>query len=229
MSFLNFFRKNKPESEAGFPAAITLTSINIRLGGDVHAMAGRDVPQIFELPIPFRNKIGSGLLPDEIKGPVTTVSQITIDKPFELLEIKPSLPIEVPYQSEKKFILKIKGPEGSYNGPLLIKFDTSSKDNIDVNVSKIWLTGPTRRMELEESAFSMNIKKGQTFRRDIQAYKVLSLGQKVTSITMQAPFEVAATDPKLPFTIDRKDSYVVSLFIKCPAFSYAGDMDIIFK
>jgi hypothetical protein len=173
--------------------------------------------------------LGNGLLPDNLKGPDITISQITVDKPFQLLEIKPVLPVDVPYMSDTSFSLKIKGPEGSYSGPLVIKLDTNSKENIDLNVSRVMLVGPDKRFELEASAFNMNIKKGQIFKRDIQLFKVLSLGQKVSSIEVVKPFELASCDPKVPFTLDRKDSYIVSLFIKCPDFSYAGEMEILFK
>ena len=224
------FLKRKSTSTASDPSLKTsITSINIRLGGDVHSLPGRDVGDVFDVAIPFRNRLGNGLLPDNLTGPNITVSGIAVDKPFELLEIKPQLPVEVPYMSNRGFSLKIRAPQGSYNGPLLIKFDTSSKDNIDLNVSRIMLVSEAKRVELEGSTFNMNIKRGQIFRRDIQLYKVLSFGQKVSAVEVAKPFEIISTEPKVPFTLDKKDSYIVTLFIKCPEFSYAGEVEISFR
>jgi hypothetical protein len=228
LSFLDFFKKGKKEGPSA-GSRTTITNINIRLGGDVHSLPGRDVGDSFDLTIPYKNTIGNGLLPDNLKGPDVTVSQITIDKPFELVECKPNLPINIPYMSQEKFALKIKAPNYSYNGPMVVKFDTSSKENIDVNVSKIMFVHGTKRVELESSAFNMNIKKGQVFKRDIQLYKILSFGQEVKAIEISKQFEIADCNPKAPFKLDAKDSYIVSLFIKCPDFSYAGEMEIYFR
>ncbi len=207
----------------------SITGINIRLGGDVHSLPGREVGEVFDLSIPFKNRLGNGLLPDNLKGPDITVSNITVDMPFRLVETVPKLPVEVPYKSEVSFALKIKGPEGNYSGPLLIKFDTSSKDNIDLNIARIVLASGAKKADLEGSTFNMNIKKGQIFRRDIQLYKVLSFQQKVEAVEISAPFQIISTEPKAPFAIDKKDSYVMTIFIKCPEFSYAGDMEIVFR
>ncbi len=152
-----------------------------------------------------------------------------MDKPFALLGIDPVLPVDVPYLGSTRFTLKIKGPDGSYNGPLVVKFDTSSKENIDLSIARIMLVHGSKRVELEGSTSNMNIKKNQVFRRDIQVYKVLSFGDKVESIEIGKPFALASCETKFPFTVDRKDSYIITLFIKCPEYSYAGEMEISFK
>lgn len=207
----------------------SITSINIRLGGDIHSLAGRDVGETFDIDIPFKNKIGSGLLPSDLKGPDVTVSGITVDKPFELLEVRPSVPFSVPYMSEERFSLKIRSPKGSYNGPLLVRFETGSEDSIDVSIARIMLRRGGKRVELEGSTSSMNVRKGQVFRRDIQLYKVLSFGDRISRIEVSRPFELVSTDPGTPFAVDVKDSCVMKIFIKCPDFGYAGELEIAFK
>ncbi len=224
---LSDFLKGKIKKDGG--AATTLTSINIRLGGDIHSLPGRDVDKTFIVNIPFKNKMGSGLLPDNLKGPDVTINSITIDRPFELLEVSPELPCNVPFMSEEKFTLRIKAPEGSYNGPLLVRFDTGNKDSIDIKMSRIILTHGTKSVELESGATSMNVKKGQVFRRDIQLYKILSFDQKINSIEVSKPFGFVLSEPNVPLVVDKKDSYVMNIFIKCPDFSYAGELEIKFK
>ena len=228
MALFDFLKGRRGGTAVNLPRT-TLTSVNIRLGGDVHSLPGRDVGEVFNLDIPFRNRMGSGLLPENLKGPDMTVSSITVDRPFMLLGVSPSLPLNVQHMSEAKFTLSIKAPGGSYTGPLLIRFDTGSDDNIDVKISRMMLASGARRVELEGSTSSMNVKKGQAFRRDIQLYKVLSFQQKVNAIEVSKPFELVSSDPSPPFTIDKKDSYITKLYIKCPDFGYAGEVEIRFR
>ncbi len=236
MSILDIFkgkkaiRKDKASDELkeGHKKAATITAVNIRFGGDVHSLPGMDVDEIFTFQLPFQNTIGNGLLPDNLKGPMINVEKITVDKPFILLDIEPKLPAEVQYLTKMKFNLKIKAPEGNYSGPMLIKLETNSKDNVDINISKIILANAQKKVELEESMFSMNIKKGQPFKKDIQLYKILSYNTKVNVIKVNEPFEVISVKPEIPFILDRKDSYVASIVIKAPNFNYAGEMEISF-
>ncbi len=230
MALFGFLRKRSgAEHGTEGKKSTYITSINIRLGGDVHSLGGREVGETFDIDIPFKNKMGSGLLPENLKGPDVTISSITVDKPFELIAINPGLPAEVPYMSESRFALRIKSPGGSYNGPLMVRFETGSTDNIDVSIARIMLSKGAKRVELESSASSMNIKKGQVFRRDIQLYKVLSLGDRINNIEVSRPFALVSTDPALPLSIDVKDSYILKMFIKCPDFSYAGELEIAFR
>ncbi|MGC8479046.1 MAG: hypothetical protein ACP5M9_00010 [Candidatus Micrarchaeia archaeon] len=234
MSIFDIFKNKKnvlkdkkledPKEES--KKAGTITAVNIRFGGDVHSLPGMDVDETFTFQLPFQNTIGNGLLPDNLKGPTINVEKITVEKPFTLLDINPKLPTEVPYLTKMKFDLKIKAPEGNYSGPMLIKLETNSKDNIDLNISKIILTTNNKKVELEESMFSMNIKKGQPFKKDIQLYKVLSYNTKVSVVKINEPFEIISIKPGVPFILDKKDSYVANIVIKAPNFNYAGEMEI---
>lgn len=210
--------------------SITLTNITLKFGGDFHALEGRTLKeQIFSLEVPFQNKMGSGLLPDNLKGPDITINQVSAEKPFELIDISPKPPVNVAYLSSTLFKLKIKAPMANYTGPLLIAFNTESKDNVNVDLDKMVLVHGEEKAEMPGTKINMILKKSQIIRRDIQAYNILKYGQKVEGISISKPFEIVSADPAPPFTVDRKDSYVVKLFIKCPDFNYAGSMEISFK
>ena len=212
------------------PAAITLTSINLKLGSDVHAMGGREVESgVFSLDVPFRNRVGSGLLPQNLKGPDMVISGISVDRPFELVGVEPEPPASVPYLGSATFHLRISAPMQNYSGPITITFLTDSSDNVNIDVKKLVLTRGARSADVEESTGNMMLKKSQIIRRDIQAYKILGYGTDVKGITVNKPFEVVSTEPQVPFKIDRKDSYVVKVYVKCPDFSYAGPMEIGFE
>jgi len=210
-------------------AGITLTSINLKFGADVHAIAGREIKeQVFRLEIPFQNKIGSGLLPDNLKGPEITINDVLIERPFELVDASPKTPLNVAYMSRTVFKLQIKGPP-SYTGPLSITFSTDSKDNVNIDVEKVTLIDGDRRADVEDTAVNMILKKSQIVRRDVQVYKILKYGRTVEKVGINKPFEIVSSDPPFPFTVDRKDSYIIKLYIKCPDFNYAGPMEISFK
>lgn len=210
--------------------SITLTGITLKFGGDHHALAGREIKeQVFPLDIPFQNKMGSGLLPDNLKGPDIRISEIKADLPFELLEVSPHPPVSVPYLSSQMFKLRVKSPSINYTGPLAIAFNTDSKENVNIDVSKLVLVDGKNKAEVEESSNNMILKRSQIIRRDIQVYKILKYGRKVSSLSINKPFEIASSEPAAPFTVDRKDSYVVKVFIKCPDFNYSGPLEISFK
>jgi hypothetical protein len=206
---------------------VTLTSINLRFGADVHAISGREFRgDTFNIDVPFHNRMGSGLLPDNIKGPGISIKEITVDRPFELLEVSPKPPIEVAYMSSTNFSLRIKALTLNYSGPMTITFNTDSKENVNIDIQKILLSDGTRKVELEDTTSNMILKKSQIIRRDIQIYKILKYGKKVEKIEVNEPFQIV--EPTTSFTVDKKDSYIIKLFIKCPDFNYAGPLEITF-
>ena len=211
-------------------AKVNITSINIRMGNDVHGIGGMHVSgKIAKITIPFSNRIGRGLLPDNLKSPPITISGISAEKPFEVIEINPKLPVDVDYRASVSFNITLKVPEGNYEGPVNVRFETKSNDNIGLSIEKVKLLYEGREYDLENSTESMTVRSGQIIKKDIQMYKLLSFGDSVRKIIIGPPFELADSSPKLPIKIDRKDSYIVSLFIKCPGFSYAGPMLITFE
>ncbi len=210
---------------------ITITSINLRFMGETHSLAGREVKGgTFELALPFQNKIGSGLLPDMLKGPGLTLSSIEVSPPFTLLGISPKLPQEVAYMQKVVFRLMIKAPEVAYEGPLAVSFGNEPGETVNLNISSMVLEAKGTKVVLEDSAIVANMQKGQIFKRSVQLYKILGYQDTLSSISVSSPFELVSTDPpELPIRLDRKDSYIISLFIKAPDSSYAGTLEIEFK
>ncbi len=198
--------------------------------GEMHSIGGKSVNErVFELSIPFQNKIGSDLLPDMLKGPKLSLAKVEVSKPFELLDCSPKLPLEIGFMEKVVFKLRIRAPDVTYEGPLTINFGNESKETIAMSIDKILLAAKGVTIALEDSSMTTGMQKGQLFRKNIQLYKVLSYGDAVNSIEVSKPFELINVDPKTPFKLDRKDSYIISLYIKAPDFSYAGTLEISFK
>ena len=230
MSLLDKLGLGKRKENAVNKKKVTLTGINLRFGGDVHGIEGKELDeQIFTLDIPFQNKMGSGLLPDNLKGPDMTISSMKVDKPFELVEVQPGLPVDVSYLSKVVFHLRIKAPSMNYTGPLGILFGTESEDNVSVDIGKTVLIDGEKKVKLDLPSEKMVMKKSQIFRRDIQLYNILKFGREISNVSANSPFEIVSTEPGSPFTLDRKDSYVLKVFIKCPDFNYAGPLEINFR
>ncbi len=209
---------------------MTITSINLKFMGEMHSIGGKDVNErVFELSIPFQNKIGSDLLPDMLKGPKMSLAKIEVSQPFQLVEFSPRLPLDIGFMDRVTFKLRIRAPDVTYEGPLTINFGNESKEVVAISIEKILLTGKGHTVELEDSAMAMGMQKGQIFKKSVQMYKVFSYGDTVRSIEVSKPFEVVNTEPKTPFRLDSKDSYIVGIYIKAPDFSYAGTLDIFFK
>jgi hypothetical protein len=209
---------------------IRLSSIDIKFMGSVHAMPGiTSTKNVFDINIPFKNKMGSGMLPENIKGPDVTLKGIKVSSPFKVIRIEPSLPIKVGYMSREEIRLTIEGPRMNYDGPIAIDFGNDTSEEVTLNISRYTLEFPGRKSDLENTATVMKIQKGQVFRKDVQFYKVGSYMSKVNSITINEPFELVSTQPKAPFVASAKDSFIVSVFIKAPEFNYSGDVRICFS
>ncbi len=198
--------------------------------GETHSLMGRDVREkVFEINLPFQNKIGNDLLPDMLKGPKLTLGRIDVSPPFQLLEVSPKPPVEIEYMAKTMFKLKIKAPDVTYEGPLAISFGNESKETVNINISRITLSSGETKVELENSSMTVNMQKGQIFKRSVQLYKIMSFNDAIRGVSLNAPFELVSTDPKMPLKLDRKDSYIMDLFIKAPDFSYSGTLDLVFK
>ncbi len=226
MFISDIFKRKKGAKTEG----VEITNIYVKLGGDMHGLGGRTVKaEAFDLTIPYSNRLANDLLPDNLKGPPITISSISAEKPFSLLSVSPSLPQTVEYMSKTVFSLRINAPRPPYSGPLVIKFETDSSENVNVRIERITLINADRSYNLEDSASDMTLKKSQIFKKDIQLYKILSYNQHVEAIEINKPFKLEETRPKPPFNIDKKDSYIAELYIRCPEFNYTGPMEITFK
>jgi len=206
-----------------------ITSIDITYMGDEHRLNGLETNEpIFEVRIPFENKeIESGAL-EEIKKPDLHIDAVKIGKPFDLVSISPEPPIVVQYKKQTELVLKIKAPEIAYTGPLSIGFIANAKDIVHISINKIILRKGERSATIE-SVIDTQVQKGQVIKQDIQASALLSQGEQVTNVSASAPFAIVKTSPDVPFKINRQGSYIISLFIKVPNFSYAGPLEVEFK
>ena len=228
MAITDIFKRLKKNKKS--KASIFLTSINLRFGSDVHALSGKEVEgQEFELEIPFKNTMGSGLLPDHLKGPGIKITSISTDVPFQILSTEPKTPISVDYLSSLVFRVRLRSPTTNYTGPVTISFNTESGDNVNIDLNKVVLVDGTLRVDIEDTASNMILKKSQIIRRDIQVYKILKYGRSVSAVKANDPFEVVSSEPSMPFIVDKKDSYVIKLYIKCPDFNYAGPLELSFS
>ena len=145
------FKNNKAQGKS-----ITLTSINLRFGSDVHALQGKEFDkEEFELKIPFKNTIGSGLLPDNIKGPEITIKKISVDSPFQLTQLSPKPPLKVGYLSSTSFNMRLRSPSPNYTGPVTISFETDTSDNVNIDINKVVLIKGDMRREIEDTATNM--------------------------------------------------------------------------
>jgi hypothetical protein len=206
---------------------VTISSVNLKFMGNSHSLGGMEVNSgIFDYTIPFQNKMGSSLLPDNLKGPSMRISSITVSAPFKLIEVNPKLPVDVPYMSKTSFTLKIQAPSVTYEGPISINFGNDSSENIAISVQKVILMHSGKSVDLENSEMVATMQKSQLFKKEIQLYKIISFNDHVNSIEVGKPFELVSVSPNLPITADKKDSYIISLYIKAPQFSYSGNMEI---
>lgn len=209
------------------PKKVTITNINLKFMGGAHQISGMEVAdKVFDLRVPFSNKMGNNTLPDNLKGPKMVISKITVEPPFKLVDVTPALPVEVEYMAKVVFILKIAAPDMNWEGPLTVNFGNESTNNVTISIKKVTLHQAEKAVELEESGVTTSMQKSQLFKQNLQLYKIISFGDTVSKIEVNEPFEIVSTEPKLPIKADKKDSYIISIYMKCPQFSYAGDLDI---
>ena len=88
-----------------------IISIKINYMNSVHELPGMKVKdKEFELKIPFKNK-SAGELPSEIKRPDLRIDEISVQNPFQLLDVSPQLPIVLHQGESTEITLKLKAPE----------------------------------------------------------------------------------------------------------------------
>ncbi len=219
LSIFDRLRHGKPKAN--------ITSISINYMGSTHQLQGMKVfDSEFELRIPFKNKTASDL-PEDIKRPDLRIDDIQVQSPFKLIDVKPQLPIVVPYGESTEILLKLKAPEIAYTGPLFLNMLAKSPDSIHVSISHVLLSKDEKSYEVESSQRSMYLQKGEVFRQDVQVMSVLDKGESISRVEVNKPFSLVKTEPQLPLNCD-KDSIVLSLFLKAPEFSYAGPLEVDF-
>ncbi len=209
-----------------------ITNINIAWKGKFHSLNGMEAKdRTFKVMIPFTNASEvTELVKDFLKAneEPAVISSITVDKPFELIDINPKTPISLKANEKVQFELSIRAPEQSYTGPMLVRFVGEEKPKVRIEINKVLLSAKGRTVEVEKSSMIFESGKGQLFRNVVQMYKVLSFGDSVRSVTVSKPFRFVSSDPKLPFKIDNENSFIATFYIQAPEASYAGPMELSF-
>ncbi len=225
LDFSGFFR-----GFAKKETTTTITNISIKYMGDAHGLDGMEVRgSVFELKIPFQNKTGSDLLADNLKRPDLKIEGISVSAPFKLVGVNPKLPVLVKYQEGVELKLKIKVPDLPYSGPLSINLGEKDASMVRVEIQKIVAISKNARVDLEEAPSVLSVQKDQVLKRDVQLYKVLKYGDIVNGIKVNDPFVFSGSDPKLPFRLDQENSFIVSIYVLAPEFSYAGPLELTFS
>ncbi len=209
---------------------VNITGINLKFMGGTHQIKGMEVKgSTFDIRIPFNNRIGNENLPDNLKGPNVVLSKITVDPPFRLVDVSPALPAQVEYLAKVVFTLRIAAPDMNWEGPMNVSLTSEPSNNVTVSIKTVTLHYKDKSVELEDSGVTSSMQKSQTFKQNVQLYKIISFGDEVGKVEVNEPFQIVSTDPALPIKADRKDSYIMGIYMKCPEFSYAGDLDIKFS
>ncbi|MGD0728958.1 MAG: hypothetical protein ABR981_02685 [Candidatus Micrarchaeaceae archaeon] len=225
LGILDIFKGGKSQT-------LTITSINLKLHGQMHTMEGLvSKEKSFEVDIPFKNKTHTDLLTEATsfkseKAKPITIKSIEASEPFKIVSITPQPPLEVKADERIDFKIKLEGPEHNYTGPLTISFGSNNVETIHVEITKTILNVNGVKTAIETSSRILNLQKGQIFNEKIQLYKALSYGDSVKSIEIEKPFAFVSSDPKLPVKIDDSNSYLLNIYIQGPEAPYAGAMEI---
>ncbi|MGC9205144.1 MAG: hypothetical protein ACP5FN_02625 [Candidatus Micrarchaeia archaeon] len=209
---------------------ISVSSISIKYMGQVHNLPGVDFDgNEFEVKIPFSNKPEYDFIAKELKGKAVTIKNISVEKPFQIVSIEPKPPCAISFGSSTDFVIKVKAPSISYYGPMNLEFEREEESVVHLGISHISLLHNGNSVEIEDSAISTNVNAGEIIKVGVQLYRILKHKDIVESIKVSEPFEFAYTEPKLPVKLDEEDSYILEIFMKAPAFSYSGPIEIELK
>ena len=210
--------------------ATSITTINIAYMGDRHSLGGMQAGgEVFEVRIPFQNRTGSDMLADEIKRPDLRVESASVSAPFELLDVSPKLPIAVKYMQSVVLVLKLRAPKIGYAGPMSITLNDKAASTARLEISRIAAVRNGQSYSLEDAPSIANVQKNQVLRRDVQLYRFMKYGDAVKGISVNKPFAMSGSEPKAPFTIDKADSFIVSVYVLAPEHSYSGPLEFTFE
>ncbi len=216
-----FKRKNAYEG--------AITNVNIYWKNAMHALPGMKLNnRVFELRIPFTNKSPDNLSFLKKQNNVETIESIEVKDPFKLLSCSQNLPISISTGNSVEFVLKVEAPDYNYSGPIVLKMNPKPVESVHIELPEIMAVCGEKRVKVNEHGEVKNVEKGGAFEVSMQMYRILEYNDAVKGVSVNKPFEFVSSDPKLPFTIDNKSSYVASFEIKAPEFNYAGVLELVF-
>ena len=226
MGIFDFMKRGKKEE-----SLIEVKNVNVRWRGSFHSLQGISSKESrFVYKIPFKNTIEQNeLLKDiakEQKPDVMRIEGITVAQPFKLVSVEPNPPFEIKAGEKIEISLTIDGPEGKYSGPMSVSILENQPETVKIGVNKVILHRAGKDFEIDNSSIMMEIQKNMIFGNKIQMYKIMGFGDTANAIRVSPPFKFVSSNPKLPFTIDDKNSYIAELYIQAPESSYAGPLDV---
>lgn len=212
----------------GFSTSIT--NVNIIWGGGFHTLDGlKPESNTFEFTVPFDNSTVVRNLPTntfKFADTSVTITGVTVDPPFQLVGVTPTVPVSIKGNEKVSFKLTIKAPQQNYSGPMTIRLAKDEGDMVKVEINKVTLVAKGRRTDIENSSVMMKVRKNHIFKNSIQLYKALSFQDEVRKVSVNSPFTLVSSEPKVPFRIDNINSYIVDFYIQAPEISYAGALEI---
>ncbi|MGC8571712.1 MAG: hypothetical protein ACP5RI_00095 [Candidatus Micrarchaeia archaeon] len=101
------------------PKNIIVNGINIKLNGFIHSIKKQNKfsNNNILIKIPFKNNL-DGNTQKEIN-----INKISVDPPFTISNISPSLPVDVKPNTSIIFQIRLKGPDYKYEGPVSFEFN----------------------------------------------------------------------------------------------------------
>ncbi len=210
---------------------IDISSVNIMWNSSFHTLPGiKSTETVFEVKVPFANNNTVNELVKSIfkagEGEIITIKEVSVYKPFELVSIEPNLPININPNQKVEFTLKISGPKQNYSGPLSIKLVPVEYEKVKIEINKTRIIYNGKATDIDKSEMILTLPKGQIFKNTVQMYKALSYGAIVSKVSLNNPFKLISTVPKLPFKIDDNNSYLATFYIAAPDSNYAGPLEL---
>lgn len=206
-----------------------ITNVNVVWGGGFHTLEGLSPgSEVFEYTLPFNNSTAVRNLPTNtfrFADTSVTITGMTVDPPFEFVDVFPKMPLSVKGNERLLFRIRIRVPQ-NYSGPMTIRFVQDDGDLIKVEINKVTLIAKGRKVDIESSSIIMKVRKGHIFKNSVQLYKALSYGDRVSSVSVNSPFALVSSEPKVPFTVTDPGSFIADFYIQAPQMGYAGPLEI---
>ncbi len=219
----NFFSK-KPKYNG------EITGVTIYWKNAVHGLPGMKLDKReFELRIPFTNKNYEELSFLKKADTTENIESIEAKEPFKLLDVEPKPPVSIKTGESVEFKIHLEAPEYNYSGPLVIKMNPKPVEMVHIELPEVIAISGQKRVKVSEHGEVKTLDKGSNFEVSMQMYRVFTYNDTIKSVSVNKPFDFVGSDPKLPFTIDNKSSFVASFYIKAPDFDYAGPLELSFE
>ncbi|MEM3841345.1 MAG: hypothetical protein QXN59_01460 [Candidatus Micrarchaeaceae archaeon] len=225
MGIFGFIKKRKASK------LIEIGTVNVRWRGSFHTLPGASSDTSrFVYVIPFKNTISQNeLIKDIAKEQVPDTMKIlgvNVAQPFKLVSVDPNPPFEIKAGEKVEIKLTIDGPTAKYSGPMAVTIVEDQPETVKIGVNRVVLHRGSKSFEIPDSSIMMEIQKNMVFANKVQIYKIMGFGETASSISVSPPFKFVSSNPKLPFTVDDPNSYLVELYIQAPESSYAGQLDV---